>query len=401
MKSLLFLLILDFSGSMYQRVHQDVKYELLQRNVSALLKAAENEDAQSVAGVLTFGLHPRRKCADLTYEEHPVGRVTELVNGYRPGAFSKTPLAEALARGTRTTLRKQVRRVVIFSDGADSCGKDPCEQLKVSNEQLKKAGRVMEMAFIGIDLKKEAAKFECFKHSLSHIKIQYSEIEDAFQAQEALMAQHYQLKNRVRAPFGTVEVRGAPPSVRFHIQKHSWFGSFRYKIRHGHYTVQSDFPGSRAVDVQVGVEEERKIFWEDFFLKPESEIKGPNKTLTVLLTPLGPTVAAHRKTEPVLVRGLLQEKPWVASLPFGSWSAEVLSPPWIRVAGQKQILNIDPLSSKEVDFFSLFGLQWTPVPEPALRHVISFESKGPRYLLQEGIERIPVAPGQNVIWMNY
>lgn len=403
MNSLLFLLILDFSGSMYQRVREDVKYELLQKNVAALLTAAENENGKSSAGVLAFGLHPKKKCDDLSYQEQPLQKVSQIVNGYRPGSFSKTPLAQSIARGTKITIERKVRRVVIFSDGADSCGQDPCQQLARSNEILKNAGQVMQMTFIGIDLKKDASKFECFRHSLSHIKIQFSDIEDSFQAQEILKDNQSELQTQVQKPFGTLEVRGAPPSVHFSVKGKggpTWLGAYKQKIRRGYYVVESGFPQTRAVNVEIREEEGKVIYWSDFFLNPRGGLIDQDKSLTLLLTPQPSTQAAHRKVDPVLVEGhipVTNEKR-TTSLPFGQWTVEIISPPWLKKQAEKKTLTIDPHSNKSFDFFSLFELHWAPVPDPNLRHVFEI-SEGQRYLVQKGSKMIPLSSSQKANWI--
>ena len=127
MNALMYLLILDFSGSMYQKVDNKPKYVILQENVRALNQSLNDEALKSKSGILAFGLHPKNKCDDFVFENIETKNMSKIIDTFRPGAYSMTPLAESIKRGTDMAIKDKLKKVIIFSDGADSCGKDPCK----------------------------------------------------------------------------------------------------------------------------------------------------------------------------------------------------------------------------------------------------------------------------------
>ena len=405
MKSLLFLLILDFSGSMYQSVNKEIKYQIVQQNVDALLSAADKGSA-SQSAFLVFGLNAHEKCSDIAFREMPTQQIPHVVHGFRPAAYSKTPLADSIRRATDITIRRKAKRVVIFSDGADSCGKDPCRQLVRSNAKLAAAHQVMEMTFIGIDLKSAVAQFACFKKSLSNIHIAFSDIENSFQVEQVLRDVVNSDNGKVKKPFGQVEVSGAPAAVQFTAlpagQKEiaTWLGAYKQPLKQGSYSITSNFPGTQAVAVRIEQEQEKSIYWADFFKNPRSQFIDQDKGLTFLLTPLDQTKAAHRKVQSMIVSGALlaPETERTTELPFGEWSVEILSPPWLRLNGGKRTIVLAPNETQHVNFFELFSLYWEPVPDPSQRHVVKIGAKE-RYFIQGEIKNIPMCQGAQVQWL--
>lgn len=441
MKALMFLLILDFSGSMYQKVNDQPKYVILQENVRALNQGLTDETLATQTGILSFGLNPKKKCEDFTYADVATKNISKTVDGYVPGAFSKTPLGESIRRGTDITIENQVKKVVIFSDGADSCGKDPCKELIVANEKLKAAKYTMNIKFIGINLKKNDPKFECFRNNkLSNINIDFSNIGDSFDVQEALQDVSQDggisLQN-VRSPWGIIKVRGAPPTVKFkaeskkaHIKngdRAQWYGSYPNQLKGSDYFITSNYPGTKKRSVTVDAERETEILWGDFFKDPKSKVIYTRSAFSLMLVPAAGTLEAHRSVGPVLLEGLLEsDAKRDIKIPFGDWQIEPVSPPWFKDMLGKKTFSLKPESSLKVNFSELLDLEWVKNPDPAKQWVISVqpppektdeeeevlasatknfaptaasEPEPERYLIQTGVESIPVPRGAKVNWI--
>ncbi len=401
---LFFLFILDFSGSMYQQVNSVPKYQLVQQNIQALMNS--NINVASSSGVLTFGLDAKKGCEDLRYQDEPTRGVSQLVRTFRPGNFSKTPLAEAIKRGTDLTIERNVKRVIAFSDGADSCGKDPCQQLIASNEKLRRVNRVMEMTFIGIALKKDSAKFECFKKPMSNFKINFFEIGTSAQAQEILTSIPEAKPLPPKNPFGVLVVKGAPPGVEFSAlpapQDKSpavWWGAYEHTMRQGTYAIKALYPKTKKVTTTVRSEDFTTLYWADFFSRPKATLKISNSEITVLLSPMEQTKQMHRNVQPILIEGSLIQtvRPQTISLPFGDWQLEILSPPWLKKL-EKQFLSLGPDESKSFDLIKGFGLHFDAVSDLELRYVVE-TSNSNRFYIQKGVERIPLSSSDILKWV--
>lgn len=424
--ALMFLFILDFSGSMYQKVDNQPKYVILQENVRALNQSFNDEILTTNSGVLTFGLNPKNKCDDFNYEQVPSHKISQTVDKYLPGAFSKTPLGESIRRGTDITIKQKVKKVIIFSDGADSCGKDPCQELVKANQKLKKANYFMNIKFIGINLVKNDPKFECFRNNrLSHINIEFSNISDSFDLQKTLQKESDIALEKVKNPWGLITVRGAPANVIFKANasksiknglRAKWYGAYSNQLKAGKYIITSSYSGTKALSVEIDSEKERELVWSDFFKDDKSKISFTRSTLSLTLVPEFETQQAHRSVSPVLIEGLIEEEALQEiKIPFGEWVVEAVSPPWLKSTTSPRRFNLKPESSQKIDFNELFDLDWIKNPDPLKQWVISIGENSDknetlslerrnldsqqRFFIQKGVDSIPVVRGAKVNWI--
>lgn len=451
--ALMFLLILDFSGSMYQKVNDQVKYMVLRENVRALNQGLSDDALASRSAILSFGLNPKKKCDDFTYTEVQSKDITATVDKYLPGAFSKTPLGESIRRGTDISIENKVKKVVIFSDGADSCDKDPCKELVKANDKLVAANFKMDIKFIGINLKKNDPKFECFRNNkLSNINIDFTNIGDSFDVQNALQdaskdAGGISLQN-VRSPWGIIRVKGAPATVKFKAVaqkagiknegRDSWYGSYRSQLKGSEYIISTNYPGTKKLSIWIEPEQERELLWGDFFKDEKSKLKYTRSTFSVMLVPAAGTMEAHRSVGPILIEGLLEaDAQRDQKIPFGEWNVVPLSPPWLKDMIGEKMITLKPESSLKVNFVELLDLEWIKNPDPQQQWVISIEEppkkeevddeeppvstvsataaasatqyyvRPPdqktegvsRYFIQTGVESVPVPRGSKVNWI--
>lgn len=419
MKSLLLLFILDFSGSMYQKLNQnEIKYQVLQQNVRAMNSALKAEDLNAQSGVLTFGLNAKKKCQDLAYSELSTGQVPAHVEGLRPGAYSKTPLAEAIRQGTEITIQHHIKKVIVFSDGADSCGQDPCQELLRANEKLKSAQYVMNMKFIGIDLKKNDSKFECFRNNKhSNINIDFSNIGESFDIQQALLQANDVKIEDVKSPNGIFRVRGAPAHVQFHILNtpKKWFGAYGVEMSGGSYTIESSHPKTKKIFFTLNPGHEKEIFWEDFFYKPFSKMNFKKSSISYLLTPGPQTLESHKDPKVQIIYGNENDfgLPTNLDLPFGDWMVEIISPVWLKKSAGVVKILIEPEKDAKIDLQKLFGLKWIENSRPDVGRVFEVikniskvqkaeegEMESPRYYLQPGIDSLPIKDNFELLWID-
>lgn len=418
MKSLLFLLILDFSGSMYQKMDNEPKYQILQQNVRAFNQGLDDKSLQTNTGVLSFGLDAKKKCDDIIYSEVSTSQISSTVDQYRPGAFSRTPLGESIRRGTDITIQSKVKKVIIFSDGADTCGKDPCKELVKANEKLKKANYIMEMDFFAIGIAKDDPKFKCFRdNTLSNIRINYKNIGDSNDIQNELKKNEMNVA-QVVAPYGLIHVKGAPAKVKFSVpnlkdKRASWFGSFTNQLKEGEYGIVTDYPGTKKVFATVVREQDKELFWADFFNDPSTRVSYVKSSFSFLLTPTATTKDIHRKVSPIVIEGSISDKlPTNVKVPFGEWNVEILSPPWMKEDAGKVTIKVEPNTPVTIKFPELFKVDWILNPNPYERWVISvknpnkevIDNKGTseganRFLLQSGVDYIPIPKGFKIEWI--
>ena len=430
MKTLLFLFILDFSGSMYQKIEGKEKYLILRENISAMMNSMETDVKDSSSGLLIFGLHPKNKCEDFEYSEVRTSKVENQVNSYLPGAYSMTPLAASLDKGTDLTIQKKIKKLVIFSDGADSCGQDPCKQLEKSNDKLKAANYKMSIKFIGINLKKNDPKFACFRNpKFSNINIDYSNIGESYDVQEALRKGNEITLDKVKAPYGVIQVKGAPVSVQFRAipqqagvkdpGRLTWQGSFRNRLKAGNYWIEVKYPGAKKKSTTINAAAEEQLYWSDFFNDPTAQVSYSKSTFTYVIKPSEQTKNAHREIRPYLVEGQFRADPEtkILKLPFGQWSIEVVSPPWIKAESEKKSIAVDLHAKVNIDFVELFNLELVQVPDARARWVFELTRKQEvldsmsknetndvstnveRYYLENGVQSIFIPKGAKIRWV--
>ncbi len=120
------LILMDTSGSMLQRIDGKRRYQIAQ---TALAPLAQQADARGIAiGLRRFGIAPDACDTELLA---PVARrsskeLTDLLATILPQNNARTPIAAALAQaGTDLANAKGVPRIVILTDGEETCEGDP------------------------------------------------------------------------------------------------------------------------------------------------------------------------------------------------------------------------------------------------------------------------------------
>lgn len=415
MKPLLFLFILDFSGSMYQPVDGTVKYKVVQNNVSAMVESVNAQDRSRESGVLVFGLGEDRSCKDIRYNEMSTVQTASEINSYAPGSFSKTPLAESIRRGADIVIQRGVDRLVLFSDGADSCDGDPCQELENANERFKEENVFLEMTFVGIDLKDDAPKFECFKKQYSNININDTKVDNA-QDIEAALEQAAEIQKQLDKDKGTVLVRGAPSGSVFkavsggrgfskkqlaRAKGDKWKETSAVRLVPGPYQVITNHRGSQAVDVRLASRERKTLYWSDFFAEKKVDLHYFKNGITVLAKPGFSTKISHRSPpeEHYIESPFGKAENFSLPLEFGVWDLEILSPAWLTSNKSAQVSLAVNSEGYKVSLFPIFNLRWEKVPDSSKDWVMEVNSDK-KFYIQRGVKMVPVTNDAVIDWLD-
>ena len=132
-------LILDASGSMKQKVHQRTKLFQAKRVLRAFMVQAQNESM--MLGLRVFGLKEKDcKSSDLVYDfgQQGADAIDAAMQATNPKGYGKTPLEYSLRLAEKDLLKHpdKPKRIILVSDGIDTCGGDPCKIAKELQEKL-------------------------------------------------------------------------------------------------------------------------------------------------------------------------------------------------------------------------------------------------------------------------
>ncbi|WP_353412827.1 VWA domain-containing protein [Arenicella sp. 4NH20-0111] len=149
------MVVLDASGSMWGKIDNKPKIELVREAYGKLLVDWENMPVD--AGLIIYGHRRKGDCSDieLISKPKPVNSISleKTVNNISPKG--KTPLGDAVriaARQLKFTEKKAT--VVLLSDGVETCGVNSCEL----GDELEKLGVDFTTHVIGLDIKKDDDK---------------------------------------------------------------------------------------------------------------------------------------------------------------------------------------------------------------------------------------------------
>ncbi len=153
------LFIMDASGSMNDRMGNELKITVAKRVLSDLLKELP---AEAKVGLMAYG-HTISKerataCTDISVIS-PVGSeapsaIAEKVGGLR--AMGMTPIAKALGMAISAfkNVKGEDNHIILISDGLETCGGDPCRAAK----RLTEANIKARVHVIGFDVSAAAQK---------------------------------------------------------------------------------------------------------------------------------------------------------------------------------------------------------------------------------------------------
>lgn len=128
----LVMFVVDSSGSMGQNMtKKKTKIYILKKLLARYLTSQWT--FKSSSGLRVFGSRREKDCTDnylaIQPGESKLGHIEGVVKGLEP--VGKTPLADSLqAAYDDIKSYKGPKRIILFTDGEETCGKDPCKVLK-------------------------------------------------------------------------------------------------------------------------------------------------------------------------------------------------------------------------------------------------------------------------------
>lgn len=445
MKTLAFLLLLDFSGSMDQVWQNRAKIEILKEETTSLLSTAP---AEAPSSALIFGTRPERACRDLLPVRLTTAELSREVQSLRPGALGKTPLALGLRHLVRKSIEEKVSLSIVITDGADSCGQDPCKALQIGNAELAKAGRKLKMYIIGFDLKNESKQFRCFENlRLSNIEVSMAEAASSSDLQRKIREGQMDLfdegaslsdkdtarvrglkKNAVVAKAvgapgdskaargqsafdakaeALLEIVGAPSTAEFSADSKSahkkWKGSYVVTVPAGAYVLKFLDANGGELSLELGAGTQTRVPWARLMKIHEARVRLQS-ALTVKWTPDDETKAVHGDLAEFTSLGDLETTGGERRVPFGTWSLEVQSPPWLKGIVPNKKINLSygvdvPLN---MELVYQEQIKWVDNPRPDILQVLRVIQKGrgeSRHPIQPGVRRLPVLKDDEVEWL--
>ena len=122
------MLVLDMSLGMTERQSGKAKFEIAQHELGNWLKEYQSNDID--VGLVVFGHQNRNDCADIVVEARPEPLEDAVYLGrmaYRLSPMGESPLSESIFKAANQLDPSQgPAKVIVFSDGVDSCGYNPC-----------------------------------------------------------------------------------------------------------------------------------------------------------------------------------------------------------------------------------------------------------------------------------
>ncbi|MBO9668809.1 MAG: hypothetical protein J7501_18570, partial [Bdellovibrio sp.] len=207
-----------------------------------------------------------------------------------------------------------------------------------------------------------------------------------------------------------LEVTGAPENARFSIQndklQQNWEGPFSIMVPPGEYKIRFDDPNGTEITFKLGPGTLTKIPWAQLMKIAVGQFDAEDMALTLLWTPDTSTKDIHGDLKPIETLARLNSNDTTTSdIPFGKWTVEVISPPWLAKRLKPQSLVIANATKNKINVGALFSdeIRWLDAPKtlgPQVM-VIQKDAQEERHLLPEGqYKHLPVLKDSEVRWIS-
>lgn len=443
MKSLLFILLLDYSGSMDQVLKDKPKIQQLKTEVGALMSTGQ---PNAPAYAVVFGTEPKKKCQDVRILRGTNAGVSATLQTLKPGNQGRTPLSESLKQTVRIALQSDFHQVVVVTDGADSCGQNPCEALVKADQELGRAKKKLAMHVVGFDLKNEKG-LECLKKlKLSNIALAISEagnsadlgdllkrsqIEGLNESDMALSDKDRAIKGLKRAKLNgpnadgkardgdkkktqsktnepaLLEIVGAPPEASFlatgEKASRTWKGSYLISFTPGRYSIRYLDPNGTALSLDLPGGVHTRVPWARLFKVSTATLKLKNNYLGLKWRPTEKTHLIHGEvSEFETAADLNRKETEFPGVPLGEWEVEVISPPWLKGGIKTKKIGVGPGEGHtEVEQAFEDQVVWITNPnpsQPSVLNVFAPNTPGERHLIPPGQSRLPILKTMKYKW---
>lgn len=453
-KPMVFLLLLDFSGSMDQVVEQKPKIQILKTQVRGILEAS---DPAGQSEIVIFGSNPSQGCRDLKRVPGTSAQLAKDLMKQSVGPYGKTPLSEGLKVLTRRAIETDSKNIITVTDGGDSCGQDPCKTLVEMDALLGKKNKSVNLILVAFDIKQERAKFSCFKDlKLKNMTLKMveagngpelmSELKEAQLQALGLGAQGgggLQGENRAALPgsdsnssrsagpagaqAGTsagggkptknntksssggagrerppenvafLEMVGAPPEAQFELSggdTRTWHGSYILQTVPGEYSLRFLDTFGMTLKVALAPEQFMKIPWAKLIGNRQTPVAIQRAAFELDWKPDEKTQKMHGELEKLKTPANLAESLSLnAEVPFGSYEVTVNSPDWLKGKLRGKKIEIARGQKISMDLKALFAeeVEWVENPHPSEMAVMEVTDK-------EGVmSRYLTSPGQKLL----
>ncbi|MBL7543696.1 MAG: VWA domain-containing protein [Bdellovibrionaceae bacterium] len=445
MKTLAFLFLLDYSGSMDQKVDQKIKIDVLKTELTALLST---EDPKTKSSAFIFGSNPKMGCKDLFNMTSTTKELSQKINQLKVGPFGKTPLALGLKKLVEEADKTNTKTLVALTDGADSCNQDPCKTLQEADDKIKNTKTKIKLHIIGFDLKQDAGKVSCFKNlKLKNIDINVSEAVKGGDLQALL--KNSQLSNIDEKDFinekslsnikgakrsqmnkgknksvsdkdgnkgknfdpekeALLEITGADSTAKFSatangFQK-NWLGPFSVKLLAGKYHLSYENKNGSELDLELPKGSFTKIPWARLMKISEFPVTINAPILNFKLKPTGQTKQIHGEASEHNQTAELNLNQIQTQIPLGEWEAEISSPPWLKGTLQTFKVTVTQEGHAAIDLNQIYGndLQWVENPstgELKVLEITSNQGTQERHLIQPDIKKVPILKSSKYLWI--
>lgn len=445
MKTIALLLLLDYSGSMYQKVETKLKVDILKQDMRALL-SSKNSDSDSIA--LVFGSEPEKNCKDIRFFQKKNTELAKTLMTISPGDNGKTPLSIGLKNLVQIAREKTVLQIVVLTDGADTCNLDPCKTLEEEDKKIKNSKTKINIKLIGFDLKQDEKKFSCFKKlNLKNILVDVLSVNNASDLQEILKSGKNSIEdsgfkvtdsdtNKIsgltRTKLNTkknssnkekdlsansdgisqtdavLEVSGSPTTAEFRINNKvfskNWFGSFPIVIKSGDYLISFISENGSSIEISLPPGTKTKIPWAKLMKISSTVVEFKSPNLSLELTPKKSTVESHGPISSLQLTATFEsESKAFDQIPFGEWEAKITSPPWLVNKVNSFTFTSELSNGNKVSLQEVFNSQliWVKNPHADKPIVLLLRNKEEteRHLLLPGQEYIPILKSYEVEWL--
>lgn len=443
MKAITLLFLLDYSGSMEQRVDDQIKIQTLKQQSRALISTL---DENSVISTAIFGSQPKNDCKDLVQKDSSPKEALAWIQNTKAGVLGKTPLAYSLKKLEKSFDEKEFKQVMVVTDGADSCGEDPCAELQKIDARLKPRNQKIKLIILGFDTKQDFKKLECFKDlDLKNFKVDLINAKNSWDIQKSFRksqgsdeisdnekvlelqktnkpSPHIKNKkepekvisnitkiNPSLSGNASIEILGAPSDAQFSLiqdQKNkNWLGSFMIQTPVGKYTLTYLNPNGKSLELELNPNMQMQIPFSEMLLVSTGDLNIQNPFVEITMEPEEQTRLMTPKAEEMIAKAQINsEQNLIKNIPLGLWQIKVTNPPWLKDRLSRKKLYFNPNATTQIEFEKIYGdeLTWLMNDQPQKQRVLGLKNvtQGEEsYLVPVGTLKIPIPKSWSAAWL--
>lgn len=353
------LFIFDYSGSMFQSFDGKLKYLTLRDHILAIASVQSNNTPLTIQ---IFGSNPKNSCNDVITFKSNFKNLKNNISPLHPGNNGKTPLAKVIREISNKN--EKMNKVFLFTDGADTCGEDPCQALINLDKKLKTK---IQLDLIGYDLKEDKEKLSCFKllsdknsnQTLKNIDFHFihlSEYNDFSHYLRNLSESFQKLNENIEKNLVHLRISDAPSTANFKITTYesinnkntqlqfekTWHGDYSIKLPLGQYQLSYISENGKIITIDLRSSQNRTIPFFELLKQKEQTLNIDLDSLEIELHPSSEVTRIFKEAKPLVVsqNGLI-------SLNIGTWYIRIISPLWLKEAPYSSI-NL-PINDQEIN----------------------------------------------------